>query len=205
MTELNMDDMVVKVLQNSENDCIIVDKVFCSCQQRKCFPNIEVELEDKFYKKIKFKPGFIVPDTLIITDIENRPNFKRLRFTLRIPYEIITKCGTKIEKFLPDILKDIIVFMPDTRDEFEFNIVVETSSSILGKPIKTGNILSFAVGTFIIVKVVGKVQLLVQTLGYCPEPDPCEEFSPENLCDEFANYPFPDFFPPQLDEGNEEE
>lgn len=200
MTELNMDNMVAEIFRCFEKDCLIVDKVFCSYQQRKCFPKIEVDLDGKFYKSIKFKSGFIVPDTLLITDIENRSNFKRVRFTLRIPYEITTKTGTVIEKFLPDILKDIIVFMPDSRDEFEFDIVVETSSLVIGNPIRSENILSFAVGTFIIVKVVGKVQLLIPTFGYCPEPDSCEEFSPENICDEFAYYSFPDFFQPQFND-----
>ncbi|NMB07448.1 MAG: hypothetical protein GX981_03540 [Tissierellia bacterium] len=200
MTEINMDNMVAEIFRKFEKDCLIVDKVFCSCQQRKCFPKVEVDLDGNPYKSIKFKPGFIVPNTLVITDIENRANFKRVRFTLRIPYEIKTKSEKTIERFLPDILKDIVLFIPDARDEFEFKIVVETSSSIIGKPIRTENILSFAVGTFIIIKVVGKVQLLVPTFGYCPEPDPCEEFSPESVCDEFDYYPFPDFFPPQFND-----
>ncbi len=88
--------------------------------------------------------------------------------------------------------------MPDARDEFQFRIVAETSSEILGEPIETDNKLTFAVGVFIITKVVGTVQLLIPAYGYCPAPDPCTEFSPEDLCDEFDDQPFPDFFPPQF-------
>ena len=200
MKDLNLDNTVLEMLECFENDCIIVDKVFASCQQRECFPKIEVNLDGKTFKSIRFKPGFIVPGTLTVTDIENRPNFRRVRFTLRIPFEVTTTCGTIIPGFLPDIFKDIIIFLPDARDEFEFRIVVETSSVLLGQPIQTGKTLTFAVGVFIIVKVVGTVQLLIPTFGYCPEPDPCEEFSPENICDEFDYSPFPDFFPPQFDD-----
>lgn len=200
MKDLNLDNTVIEMLECFENDCIIVDKVFASCQQRECFPKIEVDLDGKTFESIKFKPGFIVPGTLVVTDIENRPNFRRVRFTLRIPFEVITTDGTKISGFLPNILKDIILFIPDARDEFEFRIVVETSSLVLGQPIQTGKTLTFAVGVFIIVKVVGTVQLLIPTFGYCPEPDPCEEFSPENICDDFDYSPFPDFFPPQFND-----
>ena len=200
MKDSNLDSTVVEMLQCFENDCVIVDKVFASCQQRECFPRIETDLDKKTFKSIKFKSGFIVPGTLVVTDIENRPNFRRVRFTLRIPFEVTTTDGTVIKGFLPDISKDIILFMPDARDEFEFKIVVETSSMVLGQPIQTGEILNFAVGVFIIVKVVGTVQLLIPTFGYCPEPDPCEEFSSQNICDDFDHSPFPDFFPPQFND-----
>ena len=52
-------------------DCVIVDKVFASCQQRECFPEVEVDIKDcKKFGRIRFRPGFIVPNTLDVTDIE---------------------------------------------------------------------------------------------------------------------------------------
>ncbi|MBU5292756.1 hypothetical protein KQH90_01730 [Anaerosalibacter bizertensis] len=186
--------------ENTTPDCIIVDKVYAHCQQRECFPEIEVDLDGKKFETIKFKPGFIVPGTLIIDDIENRPNFRRVRFTLRIPYEIIKSGGSTIEKFLPDIQKDVVLYIPDARDEFKFNIVVETNSQVLGTPVVTGGKLTFAVGVFIIIKVVGKVQLLIPVYDFCPEPPECEEFSPGNICDDFDYEPFPDFFPLQYED-----
>lgn len=201
MDELNIDKKMEELFNWMDCDCIIVDKVFASCQQRECFPQIDIDLDEKTFGDIKFKPGFIVPNTLVITDIENRPHFKRVRFTLRIPFEVLDNKGKVIKKgFLPDILKDIVLFIPDARDEFKFEIVVETSSRLLGQPLQTEKTLTFAVGVFIIIKVVGKVQLLVPTFGYCPEPDPCEEFSPEDICDEFDYEQFPDFFPPQFED-----
>ena len=185
----------------TETVCIITDKVYAHCQQRECFPNIEVDIDGKTFSTIRFRPGFIVDNTLVVSDIQNRPNFKRVRFTLRIPFEVIATDGTVINGFLPDIFKDIILFIPDARDEFDFRIVVETSSKVLGQPTQRGGTLSFAVGVFIIVKVVGRVQLLIPAFGFCPEPPECEEFSPEgDICETFDYEPFPDFFPPQFED-----
>lgn len=185
----------------TETVCIITDKVYAHCQQRECFPRVVEEIGEGTFKDIRFKPGFIVDGTLVVNDIENRPNFKRVRFTLRIPFEIIKKDGKVIKGFLPDILKDIVLFIPPARDEFDFRIVVETSSKVLGTPSVTDKKLTFAVGIFIIVKVVGRVQLLIPALGFCPEPPECEEFSPdEEICDQFDYEPFPDFFPPQFED-----
>ncbi len=183
-----------------EVDCIIADKVYAHCQQRECFPTVEVLLESGTFSHISFRPGFIVPGTLVVTDIEGRPHFRRVQFTLRIPFEVITTDGSVIEGFLPDIYKDVVLFIPDARDEFEFRVVVETSSLLLGQPLQTGNKVTFAVGTFIIIKIVGTVQLLIPTLGFCPEPPECEEFSPGDICDGFEEEEFPDFFPPQFDD-----
>lgn len=185
----------------TETVCIITDKVYAHCQQRECFPQIELPIEKCTLDRIRFRPGFIVDNTIITTDIPNRPNFKRVRFTLRIPYEVITKTGKVVEGFLPDIFKDIILFIPEARDEFDFRIVVETKSQVLGDPIITDGKLIFAVGVFMIIKVVGRVQLLVPAFGFCPEPPECEPFTPDaGICDDFEYQPFPDFFPPQFED-----
>ena len=192
--EMNLDTV-------GEIDCVIVDKVYASCSQRHCIPKVEVNLASgKTFKEIKFKPGFIVPNTLTITDIENRPQFRRVQFTLRVPYEIIYTDCTSDEKKLPDILKDIVLFIPDARDEFNFEIIIETFSKTLGMPIVASGKVTFAVGIFVIVKVVGRVQLLIPTLGFCPEPIECEDFSQKDICDNFEYEPFPDFFPPQFED-----
>ncbi|GFN36013.1 hypothetical protein [Tepidimicrobium xylanilyticum] len=180
-----------------EVDCVIVDKVYAQCQSRQCFPSLEVETKNGTFSSIQFKQGFIVPNTLRTDNIPNRPNFKRVRFTLRIPYIITLSNGQTIENNLPDIDKDIILFIPEARDEFQFNIVTETSSKVLGQPVVMDDRVVFAAGVFIIIKVVGRVQLLIPTFGFCPEPPPCQEFAPEDVCDDFDNQPFPLFFPLQ--------
>lgn len=185
----------------TETVCIITDKVYSHCQQRECFPEISVEIDPNDPPvSITFQEGFIVEGSLIVTDIPNRPNFKRVRFTIRIPYQITTQSGATIDGFLPDIFKDIVLFIPDSRDEFNFRIVVETSSRLLGDFTITGNMATFAVGVFVIVKVVGRVQLLIPAYGFCPEPPACEEFNPSGVCETFEYEPFPDFFPPQFED-----
>ncbi|NLL82279.1 MAG: hypothetical protein GX231_08235 [Tissierellia bacterium] len=189
------------VIRCVENDCVIIDKVFASCQQRECFPDLEYSIDECSFDRVRFRPGFIVPNTLIVNDIKNRDDFRRVKFTIRIPFQVLDEKGN-VEKefFLPDIFKDVILYIPDARDEFDFRIVVETQSVLLSCPIVSGGELNITVGVFIIIKVVGTVQLLIPTFGYCPTPPPCEEFSPEDICDNFESVEFPDFFPPQLGE-----
>lgn len=183
-----------------KTECIIVDKVYAHCQIRECFTDVRVNIGEKHIKNIRFKEGFIVSGSLNITDIPERTHFKRVRFTLRIPYEIVTKCGETISRYLPDIKKDIILFMPESRDEFEFKIVVETSTQKLRDGGCNHGTHTFAAGVFAIIKVVGKVQLMIPAYGFCPTPCECHEYSEEDLCEEFEKNHFPDFFPDQYED-----
>lgn len=191
------DKKMTQQFPNLDRDCVIVDKVFASCQQRECFPEVEVDIGDETFGRIRFRPGFIVPNTLRVTDTEE-DNFRRVRFTIRIPFQVLAPNGDILEEeFLPDVPKDIIIFIPDARDEFDFRIVVETKSEILA-PEEINDTVVFTVGTYIIVKVVGTVQLQIPVYGYCPTPLPCEEYSPEDICEVFDESEFPDFFPIQM-------
>lgn len=186
-----------EIMSYFDTDCIIADKVFASCQQRECFPEVIGDLCTEDFGRIRFRPGFIVPNTLIVSDTDDE-NFRRVRFTLRIPFQVLDPEGDIIdEDFLPDIDKDIITYLPDARDEFDFRIVVETKSEVLAPPIVSDGTVIFTAGVYIIVKVVGTVQLLIPVLGYCPTPEPCTEFSPEIICEDFDEREFPEFFPPQ--------
>lgn len=191
------DKKTIQSNQCFDRDCIIVDKVFASCQQRECFPEVEIDIEEETFGRIQFRPGFIVPNTLIVTDTDME-NFRRVRFTIRIPYQVLNPAGNVIaEDFLPDIFKDIIIFIPDSRDEFDFRIIVETKSEVLA-PEEINDTVIFTVGTYIIIKVVGTVQLQIPVYGYCPTPPPCDEFNPEDICEMFNDSEFPDFFPIQM-------
>lgn len=188
---------VLDYIHDLKNTCVIIDKVFSEYQQKNCFEDISVDIDNNNFKDIMFKPGFIIENTLMITDIESRPNFKRVRFLLKIPFEITTTNNNIIKGYLPNIAKDIIMFMPESQDEFSFNIVIETSSKLLKTPVKSNSQLNFPVGLFIIIKAVGKVQLLIPSFEFCPEPSLCEEFVEDYIYDIFKFKDFPNFFPLQ--------
>lgn len=183
-----------------KKECIIVDKVYANCQFRECFTDEKVNIGEKEIRYIKFKEGYILHGTLNVTEIPGKPHFKRVRFTLRIPYEVVTKCGDTIKRNLPNIEKDIVLFMPESRDEFEFKIVVETSTKVLRESKLDCDTFTFAAGVFAIIKVVGKVQLMVPAYGFCPTPCECHNYSEEDICDEFEEDCFPDFFPDQYED-----
>lgn len=190
--------------------CVIVDKVYFQCQQRECIENVRVKLPQDCGSKFEFldvifNPGKIIDGTLIITDIPNRPNFRRVRFKIKVTFTVrirntATGAIQNITGTLPPIQKDVVLYIPDARDEFTFNIVVETFSQSLTEPIYDDNFLIFTVGVFILIKVVGKVQLLIPEYGFCPAPPECEEFQPDDICDDFDDADFPEFFPPQLED-----
>lgn len=193
--------------------CIIADKVYAHCQQRECFEEIAVQLPEGGpfeFVDITFNPGEIIDGTLTITPIKNRPNFSRVRFRIRVTFTLRvrnTETGViiNIPGELPEIQKDIVLFIPEARDEFTFRIVIETASQLLTEPVEEDGLLEFAVGVFIIIKVVGTVQLLIPEFGFCPEPPECEEFAPDDVCENFELEPFPEFFPRQFEDIPQDE
>lgn len=194
----------------SKTACIIVDKVYFQCQQRECIENVRVRIPDDCSSKFEFldvvfNPGEVIKGTLVITDVPNRPNFKRVRFRVRITFKVrirntVTGAIENIIGEIPPIQKDIVLFVPEARDEFAFKIVIESLSKSLADPVFDDGAIIFTIGVFLIIKVVGKVQLLIPEFGFCPEPPECEEFQPQEICDEFEMEDFPDFFPPQLED-----
>ncbi|MEY8416866.1 DUF4183 domain-containing protein [Tissierella praeacuta] len=186
---------ILDFLHDFKNTSIIVNKVYSQYQQKNCFKCISIDIGDNNFKNIKFKPGFIIQNTLIVTKIKDRINCKRVEFILRIPFEITTTDNTVIKGHLPDIAKDIIMFIPEARDEFSFNIVVETNSKLLKTPIKSNNQLNFPVGVFIIIKAIGKVQILIPSFEFYPETSYCQDFIENSNCSFFKSKDFPNFFP----------
>ena len=186
---------ILDYINDLKRTCIIVDKVFSEYKQRICFEDINVDVGDDNFENIVFKPGFIKENTLIITDIENRPDFKRVRFIIKVPFEITTLGNNVIKGCLPDIHKDIVMFIPEARDEFTFDIIIETASKLLNTPVKLDNQLNFAMGVFIIIKTTGKIQLLIPSFELYPESPVCEEFAGDSACNTFRFKNLPDFFP----------
>ncbi len=185
-------------------ECILTDKVFDACFQRECEPSKVVDLPCKSALgdvNVVYGAGFIVDGTLDITPL--RENFARVRFVFRVPFTVTAYDKEKKEPVtISDYVefpKDIEVFLPQAPSEFSFRIVIETRSETLSKQL-VGDQVILAIGVFIIVKVVGFVQLLVQSFGYCPPPRECTEFSPEDVCDAFEREPLPNFFPMQKED-----
>jgi hypothetical protein len=188
-------------------ECIIADKVYDSCFQRECEPSVVLPLPDDCkqvtYLTTRFKPGVIVDGTLRIKPLKHqkKENFARVSFTFRVPF--ISKVRNEVTGSVQTIAshlefeKSIVMFVPDSRDEFRFEIMIETLSEVLEHEIMDRKLI-LSIGVFVIVKVVGKVQLLVQTLGFCPQPRECDDEAPDDVCDEFLRRPLPPFFPPQM-------
>ncbi|NLB40830.1 MAG: hypothetical protein GX815_00955 [Clostridiales bacterium] len=187
-------------------ECILTDKVFDSCFQRECEPSKVIDLPCKGAftdVNVVYGTGFIVDGTLDITPLET--NFARVRFVFRVPFVVTAYDMEKREPVTindyVEFAKDIRVFLPQAPSEFSFRIVIETRTETLSTQI-VGNQIILSIGVFVIVKVVGFVQLLVQSWGYCPAPRECQEFLPEDVCDDFETRPVPPFFPPQLEDLN---
>ncbi|SDK54079.1 hypothetical protein [Natronincola ferrireducens] len=189
---------------------IIADKVYAHYKERECFELIKIPLQQKEefeFVDITFHPGEIIDETLVISPIHNRPNFSRVRFTAKLTFDLRVKsirtgATINIVGRLPDISKDIVVYIPEARDEFTFKIDIETASRTLAVPREEDGHLLFAIGVFMIVKVIGRVQLLIPEFGFCPEPPDCEEFVMNDICEDFDLSPFPEFFPKQFELTN---
>ena len=201
------------ILDIKESVCVMVKKVFAQCQQRICFPMVNIPMPFESgrvtLERMVFENGSIVMGTLQVNALPDRPNFSRVQFALTVPFRAVLRLANgetvTVSGVLPEILKDIVMFRPQTRDEFAFETIVETRSEVLSSPNITSNTINIAVGVFVVIKVVGEVQLFIPAYGYCPEPPECEEYEEpedEDICQVFLDFnqtPFPeDFFPPSV-------
>jgi YVTN family beta-propeller protein len=196
-----------------ESVCVMAKKVFAHCQQRICFPIVSIPLPSNIGKvalqKMTFENGSIITGTLSVMALPDRPNFSRVQFILSVPYKAVLKLANEetltINGVLPEIVKDIVMYRPQTRDEFNFETLIETRAETLSTPNITTESITIAVGVFVVIKVVGEVQLLIPAFGYCPEPPACEDYEEpeeEDICQIFLDFnqtPFPeDFFPASI-------
>jgi len=183
-------------VQDLQSICILADKVFSQCHQKRCLENITIAMDNNYFKQIRFQPGSIVENTLKITELENRPNLKRVRFQVKIPFGVVTSNGV-IQGFLPTIAEDILMFIPESRDEFSYRIVVDTSTKLLEVPLQVNSQLKFSVGVSMMIKVVGKVPLLIPSYALSLESFACEDFGKNSICDDFKLRDFPHLYPLQ--------
>jgi hypothetical protein len=183
--------------------CVIVEKVYDSCLQKECFPDVSVHLPliggPFTFVSATFLNGTIDPASIITTPIPSTLT-ARVQFTIEIPYSITLQNAIGqviIPNLVLTVRKDIVLFFPPTPTEFDFNLRVETRTVVLGLPTFTATTIELAIGSYVISKVTGCVQLQIPEFGFCPIPEPCEEFIPFNPCVDFEDSTPPDFFPPQ--------
>ena len=197
-------------------ECILVDKVFDSCLKKVCFDNIKVEIPKGIDAnscdiEVKFDNGFIKPGSLRILESSVLPeDCKRIKMVVIINYIVkVAHAGKcyEIPCTLKNIDLDIVMFYPDTRPEFKFDVIVETRTEILDEFIEcdceedgtSRCTMTLAAGVFIIPKIIGRVQLkLDQVFPYCVPPRECKDFADVSPCDDFDSIEFPaDFYPEQ--------
>ncbi|MFU0800423.1 MAG: hypothetical protein ACFWUE_07160 [Xylanivirga thermophila] len=191
---------------NIKPECILVDKVFDACYYRECQPEKIIDLpkgEEIFDEpKIIYGPGCILDESLSI--VPSKENISRVRFKFRVPFEIMfSNKNTNSEKITTisdyiEFSKYIEMFIPYTSKEFSFSIRIETRSETLQCKLLEDKLV-LGIGVFLIVKVVGTVELLVQAFGYSPAPREGVDIKPDNIYSVFKNKPLPSFNPPDMD------
>lgn len=169
----------VKVLKTS---CILSDKVLSLCEHTVSFENMSVDIEMHRLCKILFKPGFIMKNTLNITDAGNSPNLKRVQFLLKIPIEVTAENKNIRKCYLSDAAAiDVIMSIPTSEKEFSFDIEVETHSSISNAAFISNTNLNFSTHVFMIIRAVSKVQQFTSYLDYS-EPFVCSRPTINCIC-----------------------
>lgn len=198
--------------------CILAKQVFSECYQKECMlydmdttpslggPNATI-------LDIVFSNGNIQcgPSNVTLTPVQGKTDIFVADFTVEIPYVVTYKPGgcpnEQTANGKIEIPKKIYLRIPvsQVREEYEFEYDIQTESMVVGEPFYAGppgpNKWRFTVGSTIVIKVLGIVQLQVLTTGYCPVPCECEDVDDDDNCEEFLNAPFPDdFFPPIPDD-----
>ncbi|WP_129597651.1 hypothetical protein [Anaerophilus nitritogenes] len=200
-------------IKDLEPVCILADKVYSYGQQRDCFPNFKVEIKHKGeqfqFMGIYFQEGYICEETLQVTPLgAKRPNFSRIQFHLKIPFtvqlrNILSGEIIQINGCLPELIKDVVMYMPQARNEFNFKIVVETRSEVLAPVELFKGYIIIPTGVLSVIRVVGRIELLVAAYSLNSEPPEVENFEEceKKMYEEFEKRVFPyDFFPTEFED-----
>lgn len=178
----NSSTVVTKVyVKPFEEVCIIVPKIYSSCKTRQCFKDVTISLPGNNYSyvDIQFQNGNIFNQR--ITPLYNRKRYARVEFDMRIHFVLTLKHPNNgvhvIQGNLPTFHRDIIHYYPENRPESTFTLSSNTLSELLNPVQIHDNTITMSVGTFVISYISLPVQLQIPSLGYCPEPIDCEEYS----------------------------
>lgn len=183
-------------LHNKKRTCV-VGRIFPQCKQRYCFKDVYINMDDYDFKSIAFKPGVIVKNTITITDLESKSNYKKVSFLLKLPFEITTADNIMIKGCLTNIKSEIIMLFPESGDDLSSHIMIETNSELLKASIESDDQLKFSVKVYIIIKAAETVRSLTPGIKLNSEFPACKEFPENSTYDIFTPNDFPDFYPLQ--------
>ncbi len=192
---------------------IITDQVYSSYQIRSCFPKFTVNVPKTSdllnFVNITFQEGKLIAENLKITPLgPKRPGHSRVQFEIQIPYQLVLRDKISGELLhmngiLPEIKKDTVMYIPESRNEFNYRIIAETRTELLHFPESEGEKMIIPIGIFMVISVVGRVQLQLPAYKTLQEPLPGEPYEAIELelCEEFEKRIFPeDFFPPAIED-----
>lgn len=200
----------------TEIACIWVKKIYDACSQRECeefvFDDLnlpsEVPLED-LEVECSIKPCSEFFRDWSIEPIDDGPlGIVRVTVCAKLKIRIWDTNNPNnfaITKRKVCFDKEVILYAPDP---IHMQVLVESIFEALlceGEIANTTNgsfLVTATIGAFIIVKTGLEVQLLIPAYGFCPVPPECEELG--DICEQFLQRPFPPFFPPQLNDLNNE-
>lgn len=163
-----------------QTECILVNKVYSQCRQSICFEKVQTAFPAGYNLiNVSYGSGTIVPETLQITHIPQRPGFSKVTFEVSVPYRATfnNSSGNSMtqNKILPIFQIKTIVYLPLSRSESPFNVLIDTRSSTLALDSLRS---TFAVGIIVVISVTNLVQLLIPSFGFCPDSCECEEYQP---------------------------
>lgn len=202
-----------------EVECLRVDKVFDACSTRLC---VNFNFDPEHADCRAGESGFVnfgdianivscegLDGATVTGTITSRPGtpIADVRATIRGLVRIVVRThqGGTIELIRRVVFETrVLLFAPRPRSMFVCGeALVRCLGCVL---IPETQRIRCAVGVFVIIKVCGKVEFRVPTLGVCPVPEECNVLADGNACEIFLNRqlthfpPARDFFPPQQDD-----
>lgn len=200
----------------TEIACIWVEKIYDACSQRECeeFDFTELALPGEVPLENLIVECGIQPNSEYFADWSIEPidggPLAHVKVKVCAILEIIVRDSLNPANYTTNseevcFWKDVILYAPDPVHMEVLAESVFESLLCTGEVVTNGvpyYLVTATIGAFIIVKTALFVQLLVPAYGFCPVPPECEELG--DICEQFLERPFPPFFPPQLNELNNE-
>jgi len=177
---------------------VCVERILDSCMRQETAENTKLQLSNispkgatapfKFISANSMKPVACVKD-LIITRLEQRREFARVRCTVIIPMCVVFE-DFKGERCTAEsqikVTQDVIMFVP--RDSvFPFEVKAAASAACPSGRACGDNAFVVTACITLVLKITADTDLLIPTYGFCAAP-PAVNFETRE-CDEFFDLP----------------